>query len=200
MGNAGFISSTVSGVFQGLMLHLWAQRPDGSLYREPENSSFRDSASGFARSGFSVADKADASETSITLLGGSWVVISRVVSRVTIAINYSIRGLITPLITTHEPPSTTDFSGTGSSRNRTRTSITAYSIVVSRICLGSRFNRRSSLQRPPEECSQNKARMCRQSDVRVYIDPGNGAHRSTSTCFPAVSSRLPGSPMSPSNS
>ena len=31
-----------------------------------------------------------------------WVVISRVVSRVTIVITY-IRGLITPLITTHEP-------------------------------------------------------------------------------------------------
>ena len=35
---------------------------------------------------------------------GSWVVISRVTSRVTIVITY-IRGLITPLITTHEPPS-----------------------------------------------------------------------------------------------
>ena len=34
------------------------------------------------------------------LLGGSWVVISRV----TILITH-IRGLITPLITTHEPPS-----------------------------------------------------------------------------------------------
>ena len=38
------------------------------------------------------------------LLGGSWVVISRVISRVTILITH-IRGLITPLITTHEPPS-----------------------------------------------------------------------------------------------
>ena len=37
------------------------------------------------------------------LLGGSWVVISRVISRVTIVITY-IRGLIAPLITTHEPP------------------------------------------------------------------------------------------------
>ena len=34
------------------------------------------------------------------LLGGSWVVIIGVISRVTI----HIRGLITPLITTHEPP------------------------------------------------------------------------------------------------
>ena len=34
-------------------------------------------------------------------LGGSWVVISGVISRVTI----HIRGLITLLITTHEPPS-----------------------------------------------------------------------------------------------
>ena len=41
-----------------------------------------------------------------TLLGGSWVVISGVITRVTIVITY-IRGLIliTPLITTHEPPS-----------------------------------------------------------------------------------------------
>ena len=39
------------------------------------------------------------------LLWGSWVVISRVISRVTILITH-IRGLVTPLITTHEPPST----------------------------------------------------------------------------------------------
>ena len=38
------------------------------------------------------------------LLGGSWVVISRVISGVTILITH-IRGLITLLITTHEPPS-----------------------------------------------------------------------------------------------
>ena len=37
-------------------------------------------------------------------LRGSWVVISRVIGRVTILIT-QIRGLITPLITTHEPPS-----------------------------------------------------------------------------------------------
>ena len=39
-------------------------------------------------------------------LGGSWVVISRVISRITIVISYT-RGLITPLITTttHDPPS-----------------------------------------------------------------------------------------------
>ena len=36
--------------------------------------------------------------------GGSWVVISGVISRVTIVITH-IRGLITILITTHEPPS-----------------------------------------------------------------------------------------------
>ena len=39
------------------------------------------------------------------VLGGSWLVISGVISRVTIVITH-IRGLITPLITTHEPPST----------------------------------------------------------------------------------------------
>ena len=38
------------------------------------------------------------------VLGGSWVVISGVISRVTIIMTH-IRGLITPLITTHEPPS-----------------------------------------------------------------------------------------------
>ena len=38
------------------------------------------------------------------LLGGSWVAISRVISRITMVITY-IRGLIPPLITTHEPPS-----------------------------------------------------------------------------------------------
>ena len=38
------------------------------------------------------------------VLGGSWVVTSGVISRVTIVITH-IRGLITPLITTHEPPS-----------------------------------------------------------------------------------------------
>ena len=38
------------------------------------------------------------------LLAGSWLVISSVISRITMVIAY-IRGLITPLITTHEPPS-----------------------------------------------------------------------------------------------
>ena len=37
------------------------------------------------------------------LLGGSWVVISGVIIRLTIVITH-IRGLITPVITTHEPP------------------------------------------------------------------------------------------------
>ena len=39
-----------------------------------------------------------------SILGGSWVVITRVITRVTILITH-IRGLITPLITTHEPSS-----------------------------------------------------------------------------------------------
>ena len=38
------------------------------------------------------------------LLKGSWVVMGRVISRITRVITY-IRGLLTPLITTHEPPS-----------------------------------------------------------------------------------------------
>ena len=40
----------------------------------------------------------------MSLLGGSVVVISRVISRVTVVISH-IKGLIIPLITTHEPPS-----------------------------------------------------------------------------------------------
>ena len=36
--------------------------------------------------------------------GGSWVLINGVMIRVTILISH-IRGLITPLLTTHEPPS-----------------------------------------------------------------------------------------------
>ena len=39
---------------------------------------------------------------SIAILGGSWVVINGVISRVTILTTY-IRGLLAPLITTHEP-------------------------------------------------------------------------------------------------
>ena len=42
--------------------------------------------------------------TGVSLLGGSWVVISGVISKVTIVISL-IRGLIALLITTHEPPS-----------------------------------------------------------------------------------------------
>ena len=38
------------------------------------------------------------------LLGGSWIVINGLISRVTILISH-IRGLITPPITTREPPS-----------------------------------------------------------------------------------------------
>ena len=40
----------------------------------------------------------------IVLLGDSWVVISGFISKVSIIIT-NIRGPITPLITTHEPPS-----------------------------------------------------------------------------------------------
>ena len=39
------------------------------------------------------------------LLGGSWAIMSRVISRVTILITH-IRGLFTPPRTTHDPPST----------------------------------------------------------------------------------------------
>ena len=40
----------------------------------------------------------------VLALGGSWLVISRVIGRITLLITY-IRALITPLITTYEPPS-----------------------------------------------------------------------------------------------
>ena len=40
----------------------------------------------------------------VLLLGGSWAKITGVTSGVTLAI-IDMRGLITPLITTHEPPS-----------------------------------------------------------------------------------------------
>ena len=46
------------------------------------------------------------------LLGGSWVVISGVISMVTIPITH-IRGHITLLITTHEPPSRLGLGGFG---------------------------------------------------------------------------------------
>ena len=40
----------------------------------------------------------------VSYLGGSWVVISGAICKVTIVITH-LRGLITTLITTHEPPS-----------------------------------------------------------------------------------------------
>ena len=43
------------------------------------------------------------------ILGGSWVVISGVISKATIVIT-QIRGLITILVTAHEPPSTVEHS------------------------------------------------------------------------------------------
>ena len=43
-------------------------------------------------------------EVGFFILGGSWLVISGVLSTVTILITHT-KGLITPLITTHEPPS-----------------------------------------------------------------------------------------------
>ena len=54
------------------------------------------------------------------LLGGSWVVISGVISRITIVIT-RIRGLITLLITTHEHPSTATTTACASSETTTST-------------------------------------------------------------------------------
>ena len=53
----------------------------------------------------SLSPYLEAASSSMPTLGGSWVVISRVTSRITVVITY-IRGLITLLVTTHEPPST----------------------------------------------------------------------------------------------
>ena len=47
---------------------------------------------------------ASSSDPGLALLGGPWVVVSGLISRATIVIT-QIKGLITPLITTHEPPS-----------------------------------------------------------------------------------------------
>ena len=41
---------------------------------------------------------------SVGLLGGSWTVVSGLISRVAILITH-IRGLVSLLVTTHEPPS-----------------------------------------------------------------------------------------------
>ena len=60
------------------------------------------------RSGFKSGDPASI----FRVLGGSWVVVSRVLSRVTIIIAH-VGGLITPLIATHEPPSTDAFGKHG---------------------------------------------------------------------------------------
>ena len=43
-------------------------------------------------------------QSHVNVLGGSWVVVSRVISRITMVITY-IGGLRTPLITTHDSPS-----------------------------------------------------------------------------------------------
>ena len=46
----------------------------------------------------------DNQDPNLSVLGGFWVVVNGLISRVTILTTH-IRGLITPLITTHEPPS-----------------------------------------------------------------------------------------------
>ena len=55
------------------------------------------------------------------LLGGSWVAISEVISKVTIVTTH-IRGLITLLKTTHEPPSKTVTEKGSELRERRRSS------------------------------------------------------------------------------
>ena len=70
------------------------------------------------------------------LLGGSWVVISGVISRVTMVITH-IRGLITLLITTHEPPSGAglgDFGVRGSE-------FSMWAVLYTRVPLGSFYIR-----------------------------------------------------------
>ena len=58
-----------------------------------------------------------AASRSPSLLGGSWVVISRVIGSITTVITH-IRGLLTPLITTLEPPSSYDDSTCSASARR----------------------------------------------------------------------------------
>ena len=60
----------------------------------------RDGSSSLAEAGTSLTKE----DRNRSVLGGSWVVISGVISRVTILITPN-RGLITKLITTHEPRS-----------------------------------------------------------------------------------------------
>ena len=52
--------------------------------------------------------RVDSSSAGWGVLGGSWVVISGVINRVTI-VTTRISGLMTLLLTTHEPPSTGRF-------------------------------------------------------------------------------------------
>ena len=47
--------------------------------------------------------RANGRKSEMRVLGGSWVVINGVILRVTILISH-LTGLITPLITAHEPP------------------------------------------------------------------------------------------------
>ena len=67
-------------------------------------------AQSFAASMLRVSPWSLAAPWPVEILGGSWLGISGVISRVTIVITH-IRGLITPLITTHEPPSSESILG-----------------------------------------------------------------------------------------
>ena len=91
-----------------------------------------------------------------TLLGGSWVVISRVISRITLLIIH-IRRLITLLITTDEPPSRAG-NGTAScsknnSKNRTVIATANATLVGSHsLCRRAHDNNRLSCNGSPS-CS-----------------------------------------------
>ena len=62
-----------------------------------------------------------------TILGGSWVVISGVINPLTILITL-LRGNITPLITTHEPPSIIYYRSPQLKSNPLRTQFIGYGI------------------------------------------------------------------------
>ena len=62
---------------------------------------FRATASGLGQNVFGFMN------IIVAVLGGSWVVISGVISRVTLIVTH-IRRRVTPLISTHEPPSKAD--------------------------------------------------------------------------------------------
>ena len=89
----GCPSLTLEAEYQG-----WGFRVSGAGVVQGLEFRFWVLGSGIVVAGFVF--RVYRSRFSVSLLGGSWVVISRITSRVTLLIIH-IRGLLTPLITTH---------------------------------------------------------------------------------------------------